>query len=459
MVTEVLQQTWANVLEELKNHTGQARFNLWFRNTELLDCNDDCVKVGVPTVFIQDWLRQHFTSVVEECLCRVMGRRLKARFVIEPRLFHQLRQEELREKVELVEGVAAASDKLSSALGAEPKYHLNEHLDLERFVAGPCNELAYAAARQVAGGAVTTFSPLFLHGGSGVGKTHLLQGICLAVNRHQRPLRALYLTGEAFTNQYIASLRYQSNDAFRAHVRGVDLLAIDDVHFLANKTRIQEEFLHTLDALATANNQVVLASNVHPRGIINLNHSLASRFVAGMVVELRPPDHQTRRAILMRKLEERKLHCPDEVLNFLSYRLDGSVRELLGVTNALVALGKLYGKDPDMAMAYQALGALKGRSRSALSIDQIVSEVAKEFGLKPEQLYSSRRTQRVSLPRQVAIYLARELLGWSYGEIARHFGRRDHSTAVFACKKIARLLKDDAKVQHSLAHLLNELRR
>jgi len=319
--------------------------------------------------------------------------------------------------------------------------------------------LAYAAACEVANAVGNTFNPLFIYGSTGLGKTHLLQGICLACSEGDSPLQVVYVSGESFRNQYLASFRYQSVDAFRTHFRGADLLAVDDVHFLANEPGTQKEFLYTLNDLTAANKQVVLAGNAHPGAITNLENSLASRFLAGMVVELRPPDFATRRAILAAKLKERAKSCPDEVLNFLSARVEGSVRELQGIGNALAALAQLNGKEPDIGLACQALNALKGRSRSTLTMETVVEKVAQEFALKPEELYSSWRTQRISLPRQVAIYLGRELLGWSYAELARHFGRKDHSSAIFACKKVGALLKKDSTLEDIVLHLRNQLKR
>lgn len=458
-MTFVGKQTWSDVLEEIKSRAGQARFNLWFRNTELVSSDESKFTIGVPTVFIQDWLRQHFTGLVEDCFAEVTGGAVQVRFVVAPRLFHRLRQQELEEKAKLLEESASLLQPLSGISAGVGASYLNQQLTLDNFVTGPCNSLAYAAACEIANTTENTFNPLFIHGGTGLGKTHLLQGICLACKKREAPLQAVYVSGEGFTNQYVTSLQYRSMDAFRAHFRGADLLAIDDIDFLANKSGTQEEFLHTLNALTSANKQVVLASSVHPSDISKLRENLASRFLAGMVVELRPPDITTRRAILAAKLKERRKNCPAEVLNFLSARVGGSVRELLGIANALAALARLYGKEPDIALACQALSALKGRSRFSLTMETIVTKVAEEFALKPEELYSSRRTQRISLPRQVAIYLGRELLGWSYAEIARHFGRKDHSSAIFACKKVASMRKNNSNFEDILMHLRSELKR
>ena len=313
---------------------------------------------------------------------------------------------------------------------------------------GESNKLAYSAATAVAGRGKVPFNPLFIHGTCGVGKTHLLQGICDTVSRIRRggePLAWRYLTGEQFTNEFITGLRSKKLNEFRARNRRLDLLAIDDVHFLSAKKATQEEFLHTFNALETGGAKIVIASDAHPRLVGELKEQLLSRFVAGMVVKIEPPDESTRIRILQQRARSMKLRAPREVLEYIAAHIRGSVRELEGALVKLAALAALGEGKITLAMATETLADHLARTDSALTLGDIESVVAARFGITPADIHSSRRTRTVSTARMVAMFLGRRQTRMSYPEIGRFMGK-NHSSVVLAVQRMERLLETKGDV-------------
>lgn len=452
-MTVALKTIWQSALEALCQRVGESRSRLWFQNIELVEFSEGVATLGVPSLFVRDWLEDHYREVLAEVFSEETGEPVSVAFRIDARLFRASRRREAEARTEVLEELSRRSSPAQP-----PEVALRPEFRLDNFVVGPCNRLAYAAARQVAESANSTFNPLFIHGEVGLGKTHILQGVCNFVNEHFPNRRAHYTSAEGFTNQFVTSLRHRSLDAFRYKFRNVDLLAIDDVHFLASKAATQDEFLHTFDALDLSQKQVLMASDAHPKQIRAMKEALVSRCVAGMVVALERPDLETRLAILKQKAAERGGHLSEEVLLYVAEQVTESVRELEGAVNVVVASMALARKAPDVDFVRQVLARTLGARARRVTPQEVIDAVAAHYGVAPEALGSRSRSRLISAPRQVAMFLVRELTHLSYQEIARLFGRREHSTAIFACRKVSRALTDDSGLRRRVEEIRRELR-
>ena len=313
--------------------------------------------------------------------------------------------------------------------------------DLESFVRGASNTLAYNAACYVAEFPGSQYNPLFIHGSCGLGKTHLLQGLCRRFVEHHPTKRWMYLTGEDFTNEFLSALRGNKVDAFRRKVRDLDMLVIDDVHFLSGKKATQEEFLHTFNAIEAAGRQVVMASDAHPKMIEEFGESLINRFVSGMVVRIDPPNYATRCEILRAMTQRRGLALSNEVVDWIARRVTQNVRELEGAITRITAQVELNGRPADVAMAQEALGDLDRMLVMPVKPENILQSVCNYFGLEHKDLMSGRRQRTISLARSVAMFLVRKTAKLSFPEIGMRMGKRNHSTVISACRRIERAVE------------------
>jgi chromosomal replication initiator protein len=310
--------------------------------------------------------------------------------------------------------------------------------DMDSFVVGPGNQLAYNAAMHIAEYPGSQYNPLFIHGACGLGKTHLLQGLCRRFIEHHPARRWIYLTAEEFTNDFLFSLRHSKLDAFRRKMRDLDLLVIDDVHFLGGKKATQEEFLHTFNAIEALGRQVVMASDSHPKMIEEFGESLINRFVSGMVVRIDPPNHATRCQILRCLTQRAGMQLTDETIAWVARRVTQNVRELEGAVTRIGAHVKLSGQAPDMDLVQQALGDLERQLVQPLKPENILQAVCGYFGLELKDLLSGRRQRTISLARSIAMYLIRRTAKLSFPEIGMRMGKRNHSTVISACRRMER---------------------
>ncbi len=313
--------------------------------------------------------------------------------------------------------------------------------ELEAFVVGPSNQLAFNTVQYVAEFPGAQYNPLFIHGSCGLGKTHLLQGLCKRFIHHHPTKRWSYLTGEEFTNEFLGALRSNKLDVFRRKIRDLDLLVIDDVHFLGGKKATQEEFLHTFNAIEAMGRQVVIASDNHPKMIEEFGESLINRFVSGMVVRIDPPNYLTRCEILRALSNRNGMTLPDEVTSWVARRVTQNVRELEGAITRINAYVKLTGRLPDVAMAQESLGDLDKALVAPVKPDAILSSVCNYFGLEQKDLMSGRRQRTISLARSVAMFLVRKTAKLSFPEIGQRMGKRNHSTVISACRRIERAVQ------------------
>jgi chromosomal replication initiator protein len=438
--TDVMRQIHAS----LQHRIGPQKYNAWFKHGAELTVEDNRIRVAVPNPFTANWIEQHYQSDLVASVEEHLSKRLPLVVAIDPDLTGLCRRKDLDLQAKIV---TRAANGEARPRGKTIVSRLKHSLD--DFVVGPSNRLAYSSALAAADQGNHQFSQLFVYGACGVGKTHLLQGICSAVTRHNgnrhRPIRWRYVTGEQFTNEFVMSVRSKTSREFRDRYRTLDLLAIDDVHFLAAKRATQEEFLHTFNAIEAAGKRILLASDAHPRMVGDLNEQLVSRFLAGMVVKIDAPDRQTRLSILRAKTKSMNLHLSEEVEDFLAMHIRGSVRELEGTLVKLAALSALEGGAVTLTQARDALADHLARTDSVVTLGEIETVVATFFGVTPADLHSSRRTRTVSAARMIAMHLARRHTRMSFPEIGRFMGK-NHSSAVLAVQRMENLLARDEKI-------------
>ena len=430
--------TIRGLLDKLRERIGPQKFNAWFRHGTHMHLDKGVLRIAVPNPFVANWIETHYQAEIAAILAEQTGCDKSITVTVDPTLCAELRRGDLDSQADLV-----TKSTEGRARRRRPPLARQLRHKLETFVVGETNKLAYSAACAVAGDSKALFTPLFIHGPCGVGKTHLLQGICNRFNARADGATCRYVTGEQFTNEFIQAVRNKTFHQFRNRYRQLDLLAIDDVHFLAAKKATQDEFLHTFNAIESAGKQIILASDTHPNLVGKLNPQLLSRFVAGMVVRVDSPDQDTRIHILQRRADALKMRAPKDVLTYIATHIRGSVRELEGALVKLAAVAALENTSPTLELVRSALADYLVQTGSALTLGDIENVVTAYFGITPADLHSSRRTRTVSLARRTAMYLARKRTTMSYPEVARAMGK-NHSSVVLTVQRMESLLADEA---------------
>ncbi len=440
--TDVVSQLESRIAEKV----GPQRYKLWFKNATQFHLTEGYLKVGVPNMFIGSWIENHFSDVIQEAAKELMGDEPHLSFSIDPSLAKNLKKRQLDSQVHFVANNPEREAREQRRGGpAKSKKVLRGRL--EDFVVGPSNRLAHGCAASVVEGPTTQYNPLFIHGGCGLGKTHLLQAIYNGVKEKSPQSRCVYVTGEEFTNHFVYAVKSNNRDPFRHRFRNVDVLLIDDIHFLANKKATQEEFLHTFNSIDAAGKQVVMASDAHPKLIGNLSESLVNRFVAGMVVKIEPPTFEHRVEILRRRCAQMNKDLPDPVLEYVGSKITSNVRELEGALLKLLAFASISRQPITLALAQQALQEHLSKTAPIVKLSDIESVSAIFFGLTPGDLHTSRKTRTIALARSVAMWLARKHTNMSYPEIGRLMGNKNHSTVILARAKLDRILEQEGTVR------------
>jgi chromosomal replication initiator protein len=467
----------ARLADAIAQRVGQQRFHVWFNNSTRLDLKQDGLEIAVPNDFISDWIGTHFNRPIQEAAHEVLGGPLQVRFSVVPELFEveaALKNAGADGKAPPVLAKAKISDSTTAIMANEVRraassvaalpvmrsipnqgsrgsaldgptspYSARPRLrhDIETYVVGPSNQLAYNAALYVAEFPGAQYNPLFIHGACGLGKTHLLQGLCKKFIEHHPTKRWMYLTGEEFTNEFLLALRSNKLDTFRRKMRDLDLLVIDDVHFLGGKKATQEEFLHTFNAIEAMGRQVVLASDEHPKMIDEFGESLINRFVSGMVVRVDAPNYATRCEILRTLSLRSRLELSEEVISWVARRVTQNVRELEGAVVRIAAHVKISGEPATVELAQSALGDLDRQLVQPVKPENVLLSVCEYFGLEQKDLMSGRRQRTISLARSVAMFLIRKMAKLSFPEIGTRMGKRNHSTVISACRRIERAVE------------------
>ncbi|MBL8858484.1 MAG: chromosomal replication initiator protein DnaA [Planctomycetes bacterium] len=456
---------WRLVQNAVRARVAPEQFATWFRRATLDHVDEARVRLAVQNQFTREWIQSYYTRVIEEAIVEVLGSSRALEFVVNSELVlfnpvatpspsdaqNQPAQTARPDPRTASNGNAAHDPALVSDVGLNPKY------TFDNFVVGPCNRFAHAAAVGAAEQPGHAYNPFFLHGSVGLGKTHLLQSLCFALLQRNPKTRILYLSCETFVNHFISALENGDLQKFRNKYRNVDVLVVDDIHVLANKERTQEEFFHTFNTLYQAGKQIVLSSDSPPKEIPTLQERLVSRFRWGLVTEIEPPCYETRMAILKRKSREKGREIPDEVARLLAERIDSNIRELEGAVTKLIGYSNLTGANITAELARDVLRDLFAVRRGAPSLDDIVTVVTERFGVKLSELQSRKRTNAVAFPRQISMYIARQITRHSLEEIGGFFGGRDHSTVLYAVEKVGEVMESDPDVHEMVTGFLGQL--
>ncbi|MBI5588581.1 MAG: chromosomal replication initiator protein DnaA [Deltaproteobacteria bacterium] len=438
---------WTNCLDGVVEHVSPQHFATWFRPIKVVGGAEGAIELEVPNRFFLEWIKEHYLPLIQEVLRRVGKKDYKLNWRISD------------EASAVAAPAAKKSSKDTGAKAQKPAgLNLNPRYTFDNFVIGKANEFAHAACSSVASNPASKYNPLFIYGGVGLGKTHLLQAIGHKVQLNNPAAKVCYYTSERFMNDFINYISRQKMADFRVKFRNVDVLLIDDIQFWAGKERTQEEFFHTFNALYEAHKQIVVTSDKFPKDIDGLEERLRSRFEWGLVADIQPPDTETKIAILRKKAKAENVKIPDDVAGWLATVSDSNVRELEGFLNRIIAVSSLTNQEITLGMSKDALkNLLKEKEEKILTIDEIQKSVAVFFNIKFSDLRSKRRHRTIALPRQIAMYLAREYGNFSFPEIGSSFGGKDHSTAIHAVKKIEKELKENPEIKNAVKALKQNL--
>jgi chromosomal replication initiator protein len=437
-----VKQIWRAALGELQISLSPANFETWLKDTALVEIDDDRYRISAPNGFARDWLDNRYRTLISQTLARVVGHSVKVEFVVADAPGPAPAQ--------AADDGAGVAMPPASASGNT--VNLNRRYTFANFIVGSANRLAHAAALSVAERPGHAYNPLFLYGGVGLGKTHLMHAVGNSVATKFPRKRILYATSEKFTNDFINSIREQKMEDFRSRYRRIDVLLIDDIQFIAERERTQEEFFHTFNAIHEAGKQIVLSSDRPPKAITTLEERLRSRFEWGLIADLTPPDLETRIAILRSKAEDQLNLIPSDVIEFIARKVVSNVRELEGALNRVVAYASMSGMPINIELASAVLSnVMYNPKKRSITPQKIVRAVADYYGVNLDQLRSSKRDKAIVVPRQIAMFLIREETDISLLRIGAELGGRDHSTVLHACDKIARELNDNEEMRREIS--------
>lgn len=494
METDKSHEIWQEALALIATRVNEGAFRIWFQHTVGLGFDDGTFVVGVSSKFALDWINDRFQGLIGEALSEAVGDNVSCRLVVAPELVQGVEESEgSREGRRQTEGTGraesspligappagpeATSDNGSAAprLGSdappsrgrpEPELAgrtpaslgLSEKYTFESFVIGPSNRFAHAAALAAAESPGTTYNPLFIYGGVGLGKTHLLQAIGHYVARHSPDLRVRFVSTETFTNDFINSVRDDSIEGFKRRYRAYDVLLIDDIQFLERKEQTQEEFFYTFNALYEAGKQIVISSDRHPRALQTLEDRLRSRFDGGLITDIHPPDLETRIAILRKKVQSEGMRVDDEVLSLIASRVPTNIRELEGCLTRVVAFSSFSNRVIDVELARECLKDIPETAGTRITLELILNIVSAHLGVSVAEIKGDRRSKPIVQARHIVMYLTRELTDASLPKIGERLGGRDHTTVLHAVDKVGRLLKEDRQMYDLIQDLTMQVK-
>lgn len=450
---------WQAVLGEIELSISRGNFMTWFKNTHLLRNIDGVVIIGVPNVFIKQQLEKKYNSLVEETLKKQGLSPKEIIYKISNKLPKQHQDDDpifINNRETKPSSETLNKNPANSSLTHSYRQGLNERYNFDNFIVGAGNELAFAACQSIAQNPGTKYNPLFIYGGVGIGKTHLIQAVGNTISHKNPDAKILYISTEQFVQEFVDALRFRKTADFASYYRSADVLIVDDVQFIAGKEKMQEEFFHTFNALHQANKQIIISSDKPPKDIPTLEERLRSRFAWGMSIDMQNPDFETRCAIIQTKAQHHSIELPHEVVEYLSNNIQTNIRELEGALNQLLAYCEMRSLSPDITIATSLLGPSRTRPKH-LSAKQIVERTARHFQIPIEEILGPKRDKDIVVPRQVAMYMLRSELHLSFPKIARELGRKDHTTAIHSVEKIEKESKTDMDIRKAITEIKERL--
>ena len=445
-------EIWDKVLEIAQERISNTSYQTFIKDTQLYSLKNDEAIILVSLPFNASWLNQRYSEIMQAIIYDVIGYEVKPHFISEDELasYNNVNTKEVQEPQVQHSSI---DDKTWG------KEQFNMHNTFDTFVIGPGNRFPHAASLAVAEAPAEAYNPLFIYGGVGLGKTHLMHAIGHHVLSNKPNAKVIYTSSEKFTNEFIKSIRDNETEAFREKYRKIDVLLIDDIQFIQNKEQTQEEFFHTFNELHQNNKQIVISSDRPPKEIAKLEDRLRSRFEWGLIVDITPPDYETRMAILQKKIEEENLDIPPEALNYIANQIQSNIRELEGALTRLLAYSKLQGKPITTELTAEALkDIIQSPKSKKITIQDIQKVVGQYYSVRIEDFSAKKRTKSIAYPRQIAMYLSRELTDFSLPKIGEEFGGRDHTTVIHAHEKIANDIKSDPTFKQEVENLEKEIR-
>ncbi|HET7627719.1 MAG TPA: chromosomal replication initiator protein DnaA [Bacillales bacterium] len=448
---ENISDLWNRVLSSIEKKLSKPSYETWLKSTKADGMEEDTIIVEAPNEFARDWLESQYSDLLTETLRDVTGSELNIKFIIpqngkESDIPYEIRKKQQKARVRPISGEGK-------------KTMLNPKYTFDTFVIGSGNRFAHAASLAVAEAPARAYNPLFIYGGVGLGKTHLMHAIGHYVSENNPDAKVVYIASEKFTNEFINSIRDNKAVDFRNKYRNVDILLIDDIQFLAGKEQTQEEFFHTFNSLHEESKQIIISSDRPPKEIPTLEDRLRSRFEWGLITDITPPDLETRIAILRKKAKAEGLNIPNEVMLYIANQIDTNIRELEGALIRVVAYSSLINQDMNADLAAEALKDIIPSSKpKTITIHDIQKSVSEHYQVKMEDFAAKKRTKSIAFPRQIAMYLSRELTDFSLPKIGQEFGGRDHTTVIHAHEKISKLVEANHDLKQNVESIIHELK-
>ncbi len=438
-------EIWSRCLDIISEKVGEGVFNLWFKPIRLRQLKKEFVQLEIPNRFFKEWIEDNYSGVLEETFFELLRIRPEIRFTVKEKQDDDIK-------------------KLNAQINSRRRslrnrgIYLNPKYTFEEFVVGSSNQFAHAAALKVADSPGTVYNPLFIYGGVGLGKTHLINAIGNRVLQNHRNIQVIYVPAEQFTNEVVAAIKNDRMTEFKEKYRNADLLLIDDIQFIANKTQTQEEFFHTFNALYEQQKQIVISSDRPPKDIQDITDRLKSRFTMGLIADIQPPSVETKIAILEKKAEFQRITLPQDVKYWLAMNVKSNIRELEGCLLKIAAHASITGMPITLEMTKEILKDTIVDKNRPITVEYIMKTVAEEYKVKVNDLKSKKRTKEIAIPRQIAMYLARELTDLSLQDIGKHFGGKDHATVLYACKQIEKKKEKEDTFQHIIEGLKRKIK-
>ncbi|MDP2755039.1 MAG: chromosomal replication initiator protein DnaA [Nitrospirota bacterium] len=447
-----LEDIWNNSLLKIEEKVGNNILELWFKPIKLSQLSEirkgekeQQATIDIPNRFFKDWIEDNYPDIIAESIEGILGYPVTVRYRLVEKIDPVVKKMDMR--------LESRRQKLASR-----GIYLNPKYTFENFVIGPSNQFAQAAAKAVAEAPGRTYNPLFVYGGVGLGKTHLINAIGNAVIDKSPDITVIFVTAEQFTNEVVSAIRHEKMGELKEKYRNVDLLLLDDIHFIANKTQTQEEFFHTFNALYEKQKQIVISSDRPPKEIGAITDRLRSRFSMGLIADIQPPELETRMAILLKKAEMEKINVSEEVAYYLASKVKSNIRELEGCLIRLGAQSSLTGRPINEEMAKNILRDLIEEDEKPVTTDLIQKVVCEHFALKLADMKAKKRTKEVALPRQIAMYLSKQMTSMSLNDIGKNFGGKNHATVIYSCKQTEDKRTKDEAFNRMIENLLRKIK-